>query len=206
MPATAAGRGCGSSQSAGPSAAPRRDERASQATFGDARLECRASAGRAIGSRVAPASVEKKKPDWPLPLEPHPYRCKPPRLPRFSARTLYGPLAHNPTPSPTPSRGPPPASPNAEQARAAARLYRGCVIDLMRGGRPGPAWPRGQPQSSRRSLSGSSARPGRRRLCGRLARGDGLTCRRSSAARSSGRPRSRRPVRGAAWPSRRPGS
>jgi len=50
-----------------------------------------ASAGRAIGSRVAPASVEKEKPDWPLPLEPHPYRCEPPRLPRFSARTLYGP-------------------------------------------------------------------------------------------------------------------
>jgi hypothetical protein len=34
--------------------------------------------------------------------------------------------------------------PNVEQALAAARLYRGCVTDLMRGGPAGPPG-RGQP-------------------------------------------------------------
>jgi hypothetical protein len=93
---------------------------------------------------------------------------------------------------------------NVEQARAAARLYRGRVSSLMRGARRSPG-PRGSPSRAaerERRLSSSRSTPPLRPAA---ARGWPAR-RRPPAARSSGRPSSRRPARGAAWPSRPPGS
>ena len=100
-----------------------------------------------------------------------------------------------------PSCGPPPASANVEQARAAARLYRGCVSDLIRVGRRSPRAAGAAPVEQaelERQLSSSRSAPTLRPAA---ARGWPAR-RRPPAARSSGRPGPRRPARAAAWPPR----
>ena len=103
------------------------------------------------------------------------------------------------------SCGPPPASPTSSK-HAPRRASTAGASATSYAGRPpvpraaGPA-PVEQAELERQLSSSRSAPP----LRPAAARGWPAR-RRPPAARSSGRPNSRRPARGAAWPSRRPGS
>jgi hypothetical protein len=103
-----------------------------------------------------------------------------------------------------PSCGPPPALQRRASTRCGAPLPRARQRPHTRGaaGPPGRgAAPVEQAELERQLSSSRSAPP----LRPAAARGWPAR-RRPPAARSSGRPNSRRPARGAAWPSRRPGS
>jgi hypothetical protein len=103
-----------------------------------------------------------------------------------------------------PSCGPPPTSATSSKAAPRRASTAGASATSYAGGRRSPgrgAAPVEQAQLERQLSSSRSAPP----LRPAAARGWPAR-RRPPAARSSGRPNSRRLARGAAWPSRRPGS
>jgi hypothetical protein len=104
-----------------------------------------------------------------------------------------------------PSCGPPPASATSSKHAPRRASTAGASATSYAGRPPVPqaAGPAPVEQAEReRQLSSSRSAPPLRPAAAR-----GWPARRQPpAARSSGRPNSRRPARGAAWPSRRPGS